>query len=106
MDQLQERRYRSRVPEIQRRLRLLLQDPYAAAGAERLRHTYTGLRSARVSASKRLIYRICEECQRLSEQERWALDCCLDPQTELRMVNVLCLSEHYANVPERFAFQS
>lgn len=97
------RRYRHRLEFIDERLAVLLRDPYRAARAERLRASYRGLRSARVDDRLRFVYRLCEECRREGEQRLRPLDCCTDGSTEDRTVNVLCLSEHYADIPEDFA---
>ena len=104
MEQLGERRYRARTREIERRVSVLLRDPYNAANAERLKHHYAGLRSARIFDATRLIYRLCEECRRLAEQDSLSLDCCLDAHTPTRTLNILCLSEHYADMPADFDF--
>lgn len=103
-EQLGERKYRARRGEIARRLEQLLRDPYSAAGAERLRYQYVGLRSARMIDATRLIYRLCEECRRLDEQDRLPLDCCLTGEGPDRTINILCLSEHYADMPGEFDF--
>lgn len=83
---------------------MLFRDPYEAARAERLRGPYRGLRSARVDDKVRFIYRLCEECRREGEQRLRPIDCCMDGSTDDRTVNVLCLSEHYADIPEGFVF--
>lgn len=103
-DQLDDRRYRARRREIERRIDLLRQDPYRAAHAERLKHDFAGLRSARLFGGVRVIYRICEECRRLGEQRRSPLDCCFSGATPDRTINLLCLSEHYRDVPGGFDF--
>ena len=102
--QLSSREYRSRQREIQQRLRVLFGDVYRAARAERLKARYEGLRSARVDDRVRIIYRICEECQRLGDGDLRPLDCCLSGNTAARTVNVLCLSAHYRDIPQDFAF--
>ena len=106
LDQLDSRQYRQRRAEIERRLFKLLEEPYAAARAERLRHRFSGLRSARIDQSTRVIYRICAECRGSDAVEHWRLDCCKDGLTPARTVNVLCLSEHYSDMPTSFAFDS
>jgi len=103
-EQLGDRRYRSRIAEIERRLAVLLRDPYNAANAERLKHQYSGLRSARLFDATRLIYRLCEECRKLGEQDQLPLDCCLLSHTAALTVNILCLSEHYADMRGEFDF--
>jgi Txe/YoeB family toxin of Txe-Axe toxin-antitoxin module len=104
LDQLGERRYRARRLEIERRLAKLLEDPYTAAGAERLRYQFAGLRSARVFEATRFIYRLCEECRQLQEGATNSLDCCVNGATADRTLNLLCLSEHYDDVPAEFDF--
>ncbi len=103
-DQLDTPRYRARRRRIESRIAELLKDPYRAARAERLRHEYAGLRSARMMDATRLIYRLCEECRQLGDQSRHPLDCCHDDATADRTVNLLCLSEHYADMPLDFDF--
>lgn len=103
-DQLGARRYRSQRRRIEARLEALLRHPLAAAGSERLKYKFSGLRSARVFDQTRLIYRVYQECRRLREQAQLSLDCCLDGSTADRTVNLLCLSEHYADIPLQFDF--
>lgn len=103
-DQFEAPRYRTLRRRIESRIAELLKDPYRAARAERLRHEYAGLRSARMVNATRLIYRLCEECRRLGDQSRRPLDCCRDGVTADRTVNLLCLSEHYADMPLDFDF--
>ena len=91
LDQLESRRYRSRRARIEARIDELLKEPLLAARSERLRHEFAGLRSARVADATRLIYRVCQECRQLGEQERLPLDCCLSSATVDRTVNLLCL---------------
>jgi Txe/YoeB family toxin of Txe-Axe toxin-antitoxin module len=106
LEQLGDRRYRARRKEIDRRLAQLLRDPYTAAKAERLRYQYAGLRSAQVFDATRFIYRLCEECRKREEERTLPLDCCLDGNTPARTVNILCLSEHYADMPAEFDFDA
>ena len=101
--QLGSRQYRSRREEVLRRLDALFGDVYRAGRAERLRGRYRGLRSARVDDRVRFIYRLCEECRREGEQDIRPLDCCISGDTDDRTVNVLLLSDHYADIPEDFA---
>ncbi len=89
---------------IERRIGVLLQDPYQAAGAERLRNQFAGLRSARIDRRWRIIYRICGECRQLGDQRRRSLDCCLVGGTADRTVNILMVSDHYSDIPEGFEF--
>ena len=102
--QLGDRPYRHRQEFIFERLVVLFRDPYRAARAERLRHPYRGLRSARVDDRLRFVYRLCEECRRDGERRLRPLDCCIGGFTDDRTVNVLCLSGHYGDIPEDFAF--
>ena len=104
LDQLESRRYRSRRTRIEARIDELLKEPLRAARSERLRHQFAGLRSARVGDATRLIYRVCQECRQLGEQERLPLDCCVNNATADRTINLLCLSEHYADMPLAFDF--
>ena len=103
-DQLEAPRYRTLRRRIESRIAELLKDPYRAARAERLRYEYAGLRSARMMDATRLIYRLGEECRRLDERSRRPLHCCRDDATADRTVNLLCLSEHYADIPLDFDF--
>ena len=103
-DQLEAPRYRTLRHRIESRIAELLKDPYRAARAERLRHEYAGLRSARMMDATRLIYRLCEECRQLGDQHRRPIHYCRDDATADRTVNLLCLSEHYADIPLDFDF--
>ena len=102
--QFASRQYRPLQHLIRTRLEVLFRDVYRAARAERLRARYRGLRSARIDDRVRIIYRLCEECRRDAEQHLRPLDCCLTGSTEEGTVNVLCLSAHYGDIPEDFAF--
>ena len=105
LDQLQDKQYRRRVDEFESLIERLRRDPYSTARSEQLRHNEAGLRSAgRQSGATRIIFKICEECRRRDEGHRWPLDCCLDGLTPARTVNILCLSEHYADMPAEFEF--
>lgn len=106
LDQLESRRYRSRRSRIESRIDELLKDPFRAARSERLRHEFSGLRSARMVEELRLIYRLCQECRQLGEQGRLPLECCLDDSTVDRTINLLCLSDHYADMPLDFDFDA
>lgn len=105
LDQLESRRYRSLRTRIESRIDELLKDPRRSDRAERLRHQFSGLRSARVVDATRLILRICQECRQLGEQHRIPLDCCMDNSTADRTINLLCLSEHYADMPLDFELE-
>lgn len=104
LDQLVSRRFRAERARIDKRLQKLLEAPADAAGAERLRHQFLGFRSAEVFAGVRLIYRLCGECRRLDDIGSNPLPCCSTGETEDRTVNILCLSEHYADIPGAFEF--
>ena len=78
-------------------LELLAQSPYQAAGSERLRHDFSGLRSAVLVNQWRLIFKVCEECRREGLRDRNPLDCCQNEfPTADRTVNVVEVSDHYA----------
>ena len=106
LEQLQDRQYRRRVDEFESLIERLLRDPYSMARSEQLRHNEAGLRSAgRQSGATRIIFKICEECRVRGEGDRWPLDCCENAAlTGARTVNILCLSEHYADMPAEFDF--
>lgn len=107
LDQLGERQYRRRVEEFESLIARLLGDPYSAARSEQLKHREAGLRSGgRQSEATRIIFKICEECRRRGEATRWPIDCCEGLTTTVdRTVNILCLSEHYADMPVEFEFE-
>ena len=73
----------------------LAQDPVHLAGSHPLHHNYSGLRSVEVFGAWRLLIKICEECQRNSQQAKWPLDCCDNPPGDLRQVNVLELVDYH-----------
>lgn len=77
-------------------LEMLKQEPYTAARSERLRHDYSGLRSAVLIDQWRLIFKVCEECRHQRLQKRNPLDCC---QNEIalpdRTINIIYISNHY-----------
>jgi len=106
LEQLRDRQYRRRVDEFEGLIERLLGDPYSAARSEQLRHNEAGLRSAgRQSDATRIIFKICDECRRRNERARWPLDCCTGATITIdRTVNILCLSEHYADMPVEFEF--
>ena len=93
--------WRNKHPRLQRRwgsvLELLAQSPYQAAGSERLRHDFSGLRSAVLLNQWRLIFKVCEECRREGLRDHNPLDCCRNEfPTADRTVNVVEVSDHYA----------
>ena len=104
LDQLESRRYRAQAVRIESRIAELLKNPFHAARSERLRHELAGLRSARMVDATRLIFRICQECRQQREQQSLPLDCCIDNSTDDRTINLLCLSEHYADMPLNLDF--
>ncbi len=93
--------WRHRHPRLRQRygvvLEMLAHELYMAARSERLRHDYSGLRSAVLVGQWRLIFKVCEECRHDQMQERNPLDCC---RNEIclpdRMVNIIDISNHYA----------
>lgn len=93
--------WRNKHPRLQKRyclvLGLLAEDPYGAASSERLRHDYAGLRSARLLAQWRLIFKVCEECICLQMKERNPLDCCRgEIALPRKTINIVDMSNHYA----------
>ena len=76
---------------------LLEQDPYRAAGSERLKYDWVGLRSAELVQQWRLIFKICQECVRQNLQANNPIDCCRgDLESNDEFVNVIEISDHYA----------
>ena len=55
------KRYRSFAQQIERKIQLLLKDPYRNCKSERLHGELKGLRSARLTRNIRIIFAICEE---------------------------------------------
>ena len=96
------------MEEFESLIERLLRDPYSMARSEPLRHNEAGLRSAgRQSSGTRIIFKICQECRLRGEGERWPLDCCVGAATtDDRTVNILCLSDHYADMPTEFDFDA
>ena len=62
-------KYQSLKKQIANKIRQLLKDPYRAAKSEQLVGNLKGLRSARVTRSIRIIFAICEECRKNSNEE-------------------------------------
>jgi mRNA-degrading endonuclease YafQ of YafQ-DinJ toxin-antitoxin module len=54
----------------------IAENPYTARGSHRLSHDWSGFRAADFAKSKRIIYRVCDECVRLRQQSQTPLDCC------------------------------
>ena len=102
--QLSRRPYGPMRGDIDRVVDRLTIDPYHAARAERLKHPFTGLRSARIGRRIRLLYRLCEECRTFGDQSRRPIDCCETGATPARTLNLLYLTDHYAGVPDDFSF--
>lgn len=75
---------------------MLEQEPYIDARSEKLRHDYSGLRSAVLVAQWRLIFKVCEECRRDQMQKRNPLECRRN-EIDLpnRTVNIIDISNHY-----------
>lgn len=105
LDQLDSRPYRARKDRIERRVEVLLRDPYNAGGAERLKHTLRGIRSAELLGGLRLYYRICGDCRLNEDQTYRPLDCCLTGATDDKTVSILMVSAHYGDkLPSEFEF--
>ncbi len=106
LKQARSRRYRSLATVLRSRLEALFEDPFNAASAERLRHEFRGLRSARIDARLRLIYRLCGECRDSGHAQFRPIECCWSGDTEDCTINLLCISDHYRNMPTRFDFSA
>lgn len=99
-EDLNDPRFSDSRPAVIAKCKLLLNNPYTAAKAERLKGDLRGKRSARVNRQVRIIYTICEECQR---ENLWPTynRCCQDPSVRApKTVNFLALSRyHYRDIP-------
>lgn len=104
--QARSRVYRSRGKELRASLERLFEDPLSPSRSERLKHQFVGLRSAPVNGRLRLIYRVCEECRRLGDETGRPIECCWATNTPATTVNILCISDHYRDIPANFDFSA
>jgi len=94
---LAESRFTSLRSSIKRKTEMVMQEPYGAAKSEKLKYSWTRKRSARVGEQYRLIFKVCEECSKRSEEEPNHMTNCLPcegviPQT----VNFLDIVDYHA----------
>lgn len=95
-DKLEEPHLANLLEDIKRKAELVMQAPYGAAKSERLRHDWAGKRSARIDDRYRLIYKVCEECQRRGEGEpNHMIDCLSCESVPVTTVNFLDITDHY-----------
>ena len=105
LEQMDSEQWRTQRSEIVRHLHSLFGNPYQAPNAERLFREHRGLRSARYGWRYRLLYKLCGECRLHGDQVRYSLACCSingAEQTTDTTINVLYVSDHYADTPDRF----
>jgi len=62
-------KYRALARRIERKIDLLVRDPYRNCRSELLVGNLKGLRCARLTKSIRIIFAICEECRKRGWQE-------------------------------------
>ena len=95
-DRLQEPRFVNLLKDIKRKAELVMQAPYGAAKSERLKYDWAGKRSARIDDRYRLVYKICEECQKRGETEpNHMTDCLPCEEVPVKTVNFLDITDHY-----------
>ena len=96
-DRLGEPRFANLSGDIKHKAELVMQAPYGAARTERLKYDWAGKRSARIDERYRLIYKICEECQKRGEGEpNHMIDCLPCEGVPVKTVNFLDVTDHYS----------
>lgn len=91
-----EPRFANLLKNIKQKTELVMQAPYGAAKSERLKYGWAKKRSARIDDRYRLIYKVCEECQRRGENEPNHMINCLPCEGVVeKTVNFLDITDHY-----------
>ena len=93
---------------VEKRLAVLIGDPYKAAHAEKLKYSFSGLWSAHVDEQYRFIYRICKDCRASGDELRRPIDCCYAGATDAETVNILCIVDYHpgVDIPQDFTMPS
>lgn len=95
-DHLRDPRFSGMLQDIKRKTEMIMQQPYTAAKSEKLKYNWARKRSARVDDRFRLIYKICEECEKRSEGEPNHMTNCLScDEIPATTVNFLDITDHY-----------
>lgn len=100
LDQPHSRYWRKKGgPLMQKKLRRTLEklknDPYHLADSHRLLGEYRGLRSVSVDGRWRLLFKICEECERDQLQQFWPLPCCTNGSPSRTTVTVVHFVDYH-----------
>ena len=95
-DRLEEPYFANLAENIKRKTELVMQLPYGAAKSERLKYAWSGKRSARIDDRYRLIFKVCEECQKRGDQEPNHMTNCMPCEgVPVTTVNFLDITAHY-----------
>ncbi len=81
---------------IEDKVTLVLHAPYGACKSERLKYKWTRKRSAHIDKRYRLIFKVCQECERDNQQEPNHMVNCMPCGVPLTTVNFLDITDHYA----------
>ena len=92
---LKENRFNGLRSTIERKVNMVLQVPYGAAKSERLKYNWARKRSARIDDKYRLIFKVCEECERDNQREPNHMTACLPCGVPLATVNFIDITNHY-----------
>lgn len=96
-ERLIEPRFANLVTTIKRKVEMVMQAPYGAAKSEKLKYNWTRKRSAHVDDQYRLIFKVCAECQKRSEDEPNHMTNCLPCEgVPTQTVNFLDITDYHA----------
>jgi len=88
--------FRSLARQAKNKCNLILQAPYGACKSEPLKYEWARKRSGRLTDQLRIIYKICEECQKRGEQESNHMISCLSCEgVPVKTVNFLDITEYH-----------
>jgi Txe/YoeB family toxin of Txe-Axe toxin-antitoxin module len=95
-ERLSEQPFVGLLKTIKRKAEMVMEAPYGAAKSEKLRYDWSRKRSAHVDQQYRLIYKVCEECQKRSEGEPNHMTNCLQCKTvPTQTVNFLDIVDYH-----------
>lgn len=89
------------IDAIREACREISADPYHARGSHRLSHDWSGFRAADFVRGKRIIYRVCEECIRLHQDEGGPFDCCRDAEAPRDFLTFVDFGDYHDSAGRR-----
>ena len=96
-ERLTERRFANLLETIKHKAEMVMKMPYGAAKSKKLKYNWTRKRSSHVDGQYRLIFKVCEECQKRSENEPNHMINCLPCEgVPAQTVNFLDIADYHA----------